>query len=234
MRRIFDFLFGGRSAMWTAIFTGVLTVFTWKMYEVSKATSETSRASERAFLSFSGPALAARNNDLQTGQWASYQLSLNWTNSGSTPATTAVIQANGQIWPTDLPDGFAFPLLPERTRAVFGPKATYGTSINVPSVDWIQSWHGAGRLFVWGTVVYRDAFPRDPERLSEFCAEIHHIVIGPIQPPAAGAAAPALTIENPNAQIVGFQWQACRQHNCYDNDCRDYTERVADARQEMR
>jgi len=237
MRRVFDFFFGsGRAALWTAVFTGILTIFTWKLYQVSRTTSDTSRASERAFLSFANFALGSRNSN-PAGQWISYQVGINWTNSGSTPVTAAVIQANGNIWPTDLPDGFGFPLLPEQTRTVFGPKASSTTSVDVPTIDWTQSWHGAGRLFIWGTAVYRDVFPEDPLRLTEFCDEIHHVTIGPslTQNPAPPTTTQApLVIESPNAVVVAFQWQACRQHNCYDNDCGDYRERVAESRNALR
>jgi hypothetical protein len=239
MSRVFGVLFGnGRSAFWTAVFTGVLTVFTWKLYQVSKTASDTSRASERAVLNFANFAIGVRNNG-PDGHWVSQQVGINWNNSGNTPVTRAVIRANGQVWPTDLPDGYAFPMLPEQTRTVVGPKALSSTSLDVPALSLAQSWHGTGRLFIWGTAVYRDSFPEDPPRLTEFCDEIHHVAISAAQPQnivnePAGTVHPPLVIESPNAILSAFQWQACRQHNCYDKDCGDYRDRVAEARDALR
>jgi hypothetical protein len=93
LKEVWSVAFKGRSAAWTAIFTGVLTLFTLKMYQVSRITSETSRASERAFLSFSGAGLGARIIGAD-GVWTHYEISLNWSNSGSTPAKSGVIQNN--------------------------------------------------------------------------------------------------------------------------------------------
>jgi hypothetical protein len=232
LRKIWNFLFAGKSAAWTAIFTGVLTFFTLKMYQVSSITSETARASERAFLSFVGPALGARISD-GSGNWSGQEFSLNWNNSGTTPAKAVVIQNSGEPWPSDLPKGFEFTLRAEKTMAVVGPKGVYGTNITIARDVLVQMWQGKSRLFVWGTAIYKDIFPGDPDRLTEFCAEFTHITIGvaPQTQMLPTKVTPVkLDIEAPNAAIVGFEWGACREHNCYDQDCKDYSERVKDMR----
>jgi hypothetical protein len=224
--------FVGKSAAWTAVFTGVLTVFTVKMYQVSSLTNETVRSAERASLSFANIGLGVRLNDAKQG-WTAQELSLNWTNTGNTPATDAVIQANGQPWPTDLPKGFEFPLLPEKTTAVVGPKGFYGTNVQVGKDILASAWHAKSRLFFWGAVVYKDAFPGDPDRLSEFCVEMTHITIGSMQPniPSAPPQIPTtISIDDQGAAIIGAQWQTCREHNCYDEGCKDYATRVKEAR----
>jgi hypothetical protein len=55
--------FQGRAAIWTAVFTGVLTIFTYKMYEVSRIANDTTRSSERAFVSFAGLGIGPRMHD---------------------------------------------------------------------------------------------------------------------------------------------------------------------------
>jgi hypothetical protein len=220
--------------MWTAIFTGVLSVLTVLTYQVTQISSETARATDRAFLNFAGPTLGVRLVD-PGGVWGGYEIGLNWNNSGNTPTRWAVIRANGQIWPGDLPAGFNFPLTQDRTVTVLGPKAVYGTTVTAPRNLWVQAWHGA-RFFVWGSVLYKDIFPKDPERLTEFCAEIYHITAGtPPQPPAPQGTRAILTpppatvnIEDPQTPIVGFQWKVCLEHSCYDGDCKDYADRRKD------
>jgi hypothetical protein len=240
-QKIWAFLFAGKSAAWTAVFTAILTLFTYKMYQVANTTSELARASERAFLSFSGYALGVRLNG-PDGKWAGQQIFINWTNSGSTPAKDAVIQSNGQPSFTELTKSFDFPLSADKTVAVIGPKGAQNTTVTIQKEVFEQVWQGKARLFVWGTAIYKDIFPNDPDRLSEFCAEITHVTLGYISqptvppPPVKGAATapiapPApISFNDPNAGLIAFQWQSCRAHNCYDEDCKDYPDRLKDIR----
>ena len=64
------------------------------------------------------------------------------------------------------------------------------------------------RLFVWGWTTYRDVFWRTPTRLSEFCTEISNVTGGLSDPATANS--------------INWQTNACRTHNCYDEDCVDY------------
>jgi hypothetical protein len=239
---IWRFLFEGKSAMWTAIFTAVLSLLAVLTYNVGKISSESARATDRAFLNFSGSGLGVRLND-PSGAWAGYEVNLLWNNSGNTPTRWAVIQANGQIWPGDLPKGFDFPLAADKTITVIGPKANYGTSLTIPRNLWVENWHGRNRLFLWGTVLYRDIFPKTPDRLTEFCAEIFHVTTAPTplsiapQPPVVlrpnsaptQPTSPQTTdIESPRNVIGGFSWKVCLEHSCYDEDCKDYKARGKD------
>jgi hypothetical protein len=233
MRRwVWNTFFVGKSAAWTAIFTGVLTVFTVKMYQVSSLTNETVRSAERASLSFTSIGLGVRINDIKR-TWSGQEFSLNWINTGNTPASEAVIRTNMQAWPTDLPQGFEFPLLQDKTTAVVGPKGTYGTNVQVPKDILTSTWYGKSRIFFWGTVVYRDVFRGDPDRVSEFCVEMTHITVGNMQSNASSKTpqiATPISIDDPSAAIVVAQWQACREHNCYDEGCKDYSARVKEVR----
>ena len=80
-----------------------------------------------------------------------------------------------------------------------------------------------------------------PDRLTEFCVELTHLTVTMLSPtPQAtdkkdiqkntGGSAETVNPESPNAILAGFQWQECPTHNCYDEDCKDYAERVKSAR----
>jgi hypothetical protein len=179
--------------------------------------------------------------------WAGQEFSLNWINSGNTPASDVFIQANVQAWRSDLPLNYDFPENKENTLGVIGPKNTYGTLARVSKVDLMDSWVANSRIFFWGSVVYKDIFPEDPSRLSEFCVEMTHVTFAAAPPPAQSATDKAppkkspisATIPPANTEptgpravvggVVAFQWQACREHNCYDQGCKDYYQRVKDA-----
>jgi len=173
--------------------------------------------------------------DFQT--WIGQEFSLNWINSGNTPASSIVIQTNVQAWRSDLPSNYDFPENKQNALAVIGPKGTYGTLARVSKEDLMDAWQAKSRLFFWGSVVYKDIFPKDPDRLSEFCVEMTHITF---PSPTSGTkqtapkAIPQPTTEPITPPITGgviaFQWQACHQHNCYDQDCADYSDRVKNAR----
>jgi hypothetical protein len=244
-QKVWDILFKNKSGVWTAIFTGLLTVFTFLLYRVSERSNETARtserafrSSERAFLSFNGPRVDSRENT-PDGRWTRQEFLLDWTNSGNTPAKAVVIQTGGQPFLGDLPTGFEFPLASPKTATVVGPKAHYATSVHISREMLEQSWKGQGvRLFIWGSVLYKDIFPTDPERLTDFCIELTHLALGvPSSAPPESrrpdqiSAAPA-SFDNPNATLTGYQWQACKEHNCYDEDCKDYADRVRDLRPE--
>jgi hypothetical protein len=232
-QRIWNFLFVGRAAVWTALFTGILTVFTYMMYDVSKTTNDTSRSSERAFITFAGPGLGMRLVGGPTvnpkAEWAGQQMFFNFVNSGNTPARSVVIQMGVHDWPEDLPKGYQFPLDDDKIEATIGPKAQYSTDRNITKSMLEQNWHGKARIFIWGTVIYRDIFPNDAERLTEFCAELTHVTIGWLPSPKPPATPPN-DINDPQVGIAALQWQSCKQHNCYDEDCYDYPVRIKDMR----
>jgi hypothetical protein len=123
LKNVYNFFFLNKSAVWTAIFTGVLTFFTYKLYQVSDMTSETSRSSERAFASFSNLSIGPRFTDPKTGDWVSQEVAIIWSNSGTTPAKSVVIQSNVKPQLEDLPNGYEFPLLPAKSEGTMGLRA---------------------------------------------------------------------------------------------------------------
>jgi len=227
LTKFYNIFFNNRAAVWTAVFTGVLSVFTLMLYRVSQSTDETQRTSERAFLNFIGPVDGPKilGND---GKWTGQEIAINWNNSGNTPARNLTIQTNTMPFMPDIPKEYDFPLATEKKRAVIGPKQNYGTDVVIPQTSLADAWHSKARLFIWGTVIYKDVFPNNPDRLTEFCIELTHLTLG--QKGQFKVPKPS-DIDAPDATLVGFQWETCRAHNCYDEDCKDYKERVEDMRQ---
>jgi len=230
----------GKASEWQALCAVVLCVFTFLLYRVSDRATETSRASERAFINFGGPVMGVRLVG-PDGKWSGQEIALMWANAGNTPAKAVVMQQNTQTWRSDLPTGYAFPETRANSLAVIGPKANYGTLVNVSKVDLTDAWQGQSRIFFWGTVLYQDTFPGDADRLSEFCVEMTHVSLNTLVPltptppstPASNSVPqPVQPVQTVPDTLTGFQWQACREHNCYDEDCKDYKAKIKEMRQQ--
>jgi hypothetical protein len=68
------------------------------------------------------------------------------------------------------------------------------------------------QLFAWGWVAYRDVFPNTDVHVSEFCRMLSGV--NTPSPPDSG-------------KPVVLQWDYCKQHNCADEECKDYSAIVA-------
>lgn len=210
-----------QSGFWLVIFTGLLSYFTYKLYKVADSTDETSRATQRAFVSFTGisPNVALSNAQDRTKKQAQ-ELTLNWLNSGATPAKDAVMVGSFEAWRGDLPQGFDFQDIAKvdsTSQIVIGPHQ--GTSMNIiVSIDNFRAQRaGTDRMFFWGWIAYRDIFPDSPARLTEFCTEMIQVAIDPKK-----------DMED-ITNTLAWNTQTCRHHNCYDQDCQDYPSRIKDA-----
>jgi hypothetical protein len=97
-----------------------------------------------------------------------------------------------------------------------GPKQTASIPIKIPINDIrVARDNPQYRLSVWGWIVYNDAFPDDPPRLTEFCRRMFHSFISPGKDVADATG------------NMNWDWIACPNHNCYDEDCPDYDVRIA-------
>ncbi len=212
-----------RAAAWaTAVFTLFLTVFTYllvkvtremrdvneRLYQVNRQATESSVASQRAFLSIAfSPRLefVVANNKV-TG----YKVHTGWANSG-TPTQAAIAQFNVAEWPDRPGRGLDFAQLPqaERQEYVVGPKASWEVTTVPPSFDMVASLTSGKHLFAWGWVAYRDIFAGSPPRLSEFCFEFTN---------------PKYSGPDHTSPATGFSLDSppCQTHNCYDERCEDY------------
>ena len=206
-----------RAAAWaTAIFTLFLTAFTYQLvqvtrqlYQVNRQATESSVASQRAFLSIAfSPRLEVV---IASNKVTGYRVHEGWTNSGTTPTQAAIAQFNVANWPDRPAHGFDFAQLPqaERQEYVVGPKASWEV-ISVPlSFDAIAATTNGKHVFAWGWVIYRDIFQGTPPRLSEFCFEMTN-------PRWFGA-----DHTNPATAFL-VDTLPCQTHNCYDERCEDY------------
>jgi hypothetical protein len=219
-QRIWNLFFRDRSAAWTAIFTGVLVFFTYKLYQVADRSDETNRVTQRAFVSFTGVGggvgMVSADRKARTAQ----EIILNWTNSGNTPARKAITRASGNIWPGELPQGYDFPDLPggNKEPITLGPRASAGVRAIVPINYFRDTREGKARLYVWGWIVYDDVFSSDPH-LTEFCTELVQITV----------QQDATDISDPKTPF-GWNTASCKEGNCTDQDCRDYSARIHEAR----
>lgn len=207
-------VFYGKAGAWTAFFTFVLVVFSGLLWKVNDKANETSVASQRAFVNFGGPVIV---KDIQNGRWKGVNVYYGWTNSGTTPAKDEVSEWNMSLGDVSPDKGTDFDSLPQNQRLslVLGPKSgfqlppVYLTTQQLESIA-----DNKQHLFFWGWTTYRDIFPGTPKRLSEFCTDITSAVW--TAPDHTSPAADWKTVSPP-----------CPVHNCYDEDCEDYTARTS-------
>lgn len=221
----------GSAAFWTAVFTGLLCIFTYLLYDVSKEATNASKEQARAVVSFGGFAVGPVMTGLD-GVWTGQQFQVNWFNNGVLPAKGASFQHNARPFFDDLSKTYDFPLNSDKIQGIVPPKGQFTSNITIPRSALEDNWHGKARIFVWGTAVYKDGFVDDPVRLSEFCTEIYQVTVGytsaPPQPTKENPHPKPPAIGDPNTGIAGLSWRACNRgaHSCYDEDCADYSEQV--------
>ena len=201
-----------------AIYTG----FTIAMYfankkaaDAAKDAADTARDAltsvQRAFVSFGGVILGTKVLDADNKRATQIRFDTPWENFGVTPTKDAQSHVSWLELPQDLPDGFGFPdIAPIQTSQFALPSKGVGhTTLLVPISTLERAKAGQARIFVWGWFTYRDIFKDTPIRLAEFCNEIINIKSG----------APLTDPQAPISWDVTF----CRlDHNCYDEQCKDY------------
>jgi hypothetical protein len=92
MKRIYDFLFEGKAAMWTALFTCALAVFSFLLWKVSRDASDATMATQRAFISASDSNLVTKIGNEKGEAVVGYGFNLTWVNSGETPTKVGSYQ----------------------------------------------------------------------------------------------------------------------------------------------
>jgi hypothetical protein len=194
------------SDSWMAIFNGLLVLFTLLLVGVSYRTDETSRKSQRAYVSFEGLNLGRKITDPTTHKLASVVLFAIWTNSGDTP--TKHSRMHYSFLPTgyELPPGFNFIDLGDQKSIPFvlGPKATVATGEMIIPVPALLAVQQGAHLYIWGWVTYHDIFDEEKLRVSEFCSDIVNVTGD---------------VTDPNANI-SITPTLCQEHNCFDEECK--------------
>jgi len=174
---------------------------------------------QRAFITYRG----VRNGRFRTNP--TKDLPHYWTfhaaieNSGTTPAITVIAQYQVGVQSPNGPTEEAFrgKMVDNSAPITVGPKATQelgarhidealifghdlADNLSDMSTATIQP-----NIFSWGWVVYRDVFPNTRPHVTEFC----QVLTG------------ASFILSPSPRIT-LDLGACREHNCTDNECKDY------------
>jgi hypothetical protein len=214
LSKIYNKLFANKAGAWTAVFTCVLAIFSYLLWQVSQDADRTSVATQAASVSSLGPGIAKiPNPDGKTLK--GYNIFFTWINNGTTPTRTATLSANIYTGVATATKDLDFSQLPQDrvVTAVLGPKAGIQMSpgfISVQDLEDVQD--GRRHMFFWGWTVYRDIFSSTP-RLSEYCFNVegaiwtkakHDDVSGDVQ-----------LISNP-----------CGVHFCFNEECEDYTTRT--------
>jgi hypothetical protein len=183
------------------------------LWKVSDKANDTSIATQRAFVSFTGPLLV---KDIQGRKLKGINVYYAMTNSGTTPASIGILEWNMSLGPTIPQAGVDFDTLSqnERMPLVLGPKAAFQMKPVYLSVEDLETVAESKKhLFFWGWITYRDIFSDTPERLSEFCTDI---------------ASATWTRPNHTDPSADFKTDSppCPIHNCYDQQCEDYNTRT--------
>lgn len=213
-----------RRNFWLGVTTAILlfayttiTALQWNaIIESNRINREALTSVQRAYVSFQGLSTRVTLLNPVTGKNGAIQFVVTWRNDGTTAA-----QASGWVHeeqrPDALPRNFTFtnPLNPDDRRTfVIGPKGTTDSGIMlVPEsfLDKVQQ--GSMHLYFWGAITYRDIFKDTPMHLTEFCVEVMNII--------------PLVNESTGSWVS--EVASCPQHNCYDQTCPDYQERIDEA-----
>jgi hypothetical protein len=203
-----------KSGVWTAIFTGILTIFTGLLWSVNRTANDTSIAAQRAIISWNGPFF---QNDVDGKTLKGIKADYAAANSGTTPGSKAVAEWNVYSGPYAPQEGLDFDSLTqsERRPYILGPKGNFQVlPIDISNADLEAAAAGKKHLFLWGWTTYHDIFS-NIVHLSEFCTEVTQITW----------SKPDHIHFDPKLQI-NLIYPPCPVHNCYDKDCADYNKRV--------
>jgi hypothetical protein len=207
---------GGKAAMWTAVFTAALCLFSGLLYKVSKQATEASVASQRAFVSFVGLGGIDKINAPGGTSITSYGFHIPMVNSGSTATKLSTYEISVATLDSAPSATIDFESLPhsERSIYVFGPKQAFdGKPVLIQQNTLSEVEQGRKHLMIWGWNVYRDIFVGTPIHLSEFCmdvTELHWTKADHTDP----------------STEMKVAYEPCPTHNCYDEDCFDYSTRI--------
>jgi hypothetical protein len=229
------------------IYRGQLTVMSSQLREIIKQYPELQKSAkgaedaaevnkealysvQRAFLTFPPSPTIDVFANLPNNASPLFQLTMPIENSGVTPAHQVVDRVSCVTPMGPVPTNYAFP---DRTGSCGTPWAATGASV-IPAKSNVQSqgvyvdfqfvkefaeqshgpWlghigrpdHPTRTIYFYGWVTSRDIFEHTPEHLSEFCRAL--IV---------------LRIQQGKAENA---WGYCPMHNCTDEECPDYKQRI--------
>jgi len=202
-----------KQLFWTKISAGLLFVVAlvycgqlYQMVESNRLTRESVEAVQAAVVSFSSSQIKVSPKE----NFPYYMFVTPFTNGGNTATRTGQVYWS-VITPTEkIPDDYTFP---DQGKAgngrtfILGPKQTANTKpIAIPD-DVVKNMLARHvRIYFYGWAAYRDRFKETPDRVTEFCYEFWDII--------------------KNGTEMESQINVCEHHNCYDDECPDYKERI--------
>jgi hypothetical protein len=201
---------------------GVLVLIVYTVFSgcQSAAIREANRISEqhmvtsqRAFISF----VPTSTNTFIGEETHSNRFDHMWKNIGSTPTNDATETTGFMIWSSGSIAKYSdFGTTDVLSRKVIvGPGQT--KVIAIPRVsDEVLSLVKSeeSRLSFWGFIVYSDIFQGTAKRLTEFC-----VVVADWEPRRRDDIFSRISLN--------WHYSLCPEHNCYDQNCKDYEERVS-------
>ncbi len=213
---IWNTVFRNKAAAWTAIFTAVLAVFSYLLFQANADANKPAIATQRAFVTFNQTYFQPFPTDPKQ-KVTGYRLHMGMANTGTTATQYSTYEMSVAIQDTvpDKDTDFDTLQQSERYEFVFGPKFGYdglGTYVSLSDIESVAK--EKKHMFFWGWVVYRDVFGGTPIRLSEFCLNM----TDPQWQNPDHSARPG---------IISMTNLPCHQtHNCYDENCSDYSKRI--------
>lgn len=167
-----------------------------------------------AFLAFLGN--ASYDKVFESGKIGALTFTFPWNNIGNTATRNLDTHVNWKAFPSSgMPQNFDFADYPgvDKRQAEVGRGMAGNATINVPIAYLDLSRRKQLRLYVWGWATYDDVFNGTRRHLSEFCDEFTDV---------------AISTEDATASSAQYSWklQLCKSHNCYDQECSDYSQRV--------
>jgi hypothetical protein len=216
----------GAAAAWTALFTGILAVFTVVLvyytallYNVSRDANDSTQRIERATVFMGGLGGVRKLLSDDNTRWDRVRVGFFFRNGGPTAPRNLRAKLSYQVFDGEMPSDFAFSdntTTPPRTLFL-GPDTQQATFIDLPLSAIEDVVERKKQLFVWGWATYNDVFNGTPPRLMEFCSELIDLqYTHPV---------PETPLDNKNRLQISLE--TCPRHNCYDADCADYETRVA-------
>lgn len=184
--------------------------------QAASAQVEAAKAAQRAFVTFSG--ITVKHFGLKKGQVTGVAVDIQWRNTGGSAARTVFSRINASERADELPEGFNYPDLgtfgDQGSQAVVGTSQVITSSLKLPISQLTALREKRSRIFCWGWLTYKDIFRDSPLRLSEFSIELF-----------VNVAKGDIPISSPE-NTIHIDYLAWRDHNCTDEDCKDYEKRV--------
>lgn len=148
------------------------------MVEANEIARESSERQARAYLSWKNIELEQHRNI--DGVTIESKLAINWHNTGQTPATDFIGDANWQIFDDAMPEDFDYPnsaKFKDEGWLIVGPGNKVGTTCDrrLSTEQFLEIADGKKRAYVWGWAEYTDAFK--VRRKTEVAFEIEIIAL---------------------------------------------------------